>query len=67
MNTLQQIVGAVATALVTLLLTFGESIDPSAKAATAFTITDLYGSLGAIFIVKAASDRGNDSIYDPTR
>ncbi len=51
MNTLQQIVGAVATALVTLLLTFGESIDPSAKAATAFTTGVHYGIYFTIALI----------------
>lgn len=51
MNTLQQIVGAVATALVTLLLTFGESIDPGAKAATAFTTGVHYGIYFTIALI----------------
>ncbi len=51
MNTLQQIVGAVATALATLLLTFGESIDPSAKAATAFTTGVHYGIYFTIALI----------------
>lgn len=51
MNTLQQIVGAVATALVTLLLTLGESIDPSAKAATAFTTGVHYGIYFTIALI----------------
>lgn len=51
MNTLQQIVGAVATALATLLLTFGESIDPGAKAATAFTTGVHYGIYFTIALI----------------
>lgn len=51
MNTLQQIVGAVATALATLLLTFGESIDPSRKAATAFTTGVHYGIYFTIALI----------------
>lgn len=51
MNTLQQIVGAVATALATLLLTFGESIDPGAKAATAFTTGIHYGIYFTIALI----------------
>lgn len=51
MNTLQQVVGAVATALATLLLTFGESIDPSAKAATTFTNGFHYGIYFTIALI----------------
>lgn len=51
MNTLQQIVGAVATALATLLLTFGESIDPSRTAATAFTTGVHYGIYFTIALI----------------
>lgn len=51
MNTLHQIVGAVATALATLLLTFGESIDPGAKAATAFTTGVHYGIYFTIALI----------------